>query len=56
MQFDKGYLSPYFVNKPAEMECVLEDAYILIFEKKLSNVREMIPLLEQSQPDLASRC
>jgi chaperonin GroEL len=46
MQFDKGFISPYFINKPAEMECVLEDAYILIHEKKISNLRELIPLLE----------
>lgn len=47
MQFDKGYISPYFINKPDTMTCELEDAYILIYEKKLSNVRDLIPLLEQ---------
>ena len=47
LQFDKGYLSPYFVNKPAEMTCVLEDALILIYEKKLANIREFLPVLEQ---------
>jgi len=47
MQFDKGYLSPYFVNKPAEMECELGDAHVLIHEKKISNLRSFIPLLEQ---------
>ncbi len=47
MQFDKGYLSPYFINKPAEMNCVLDDAYVLIHEKKISNLRSIIPLLEQ---------
>ncbi|QGJ72319.1 Heat shock protein 60 family chaperone GroEL [Planctomycetales bacterium 10988] len=47
MQFDKGYLSPYFVNKPADMTCELEDAYVLIHEKKISNLREFVPILEQ---------
>ncbi len=47
MQFDKGYISPYFVTNPTEMKCELEDPYILLFEKKLSNVRDMLPLLEK---------
>ena len=47
MQFDKGFVSPYFVNRPAEMECQLDDALILIHEKKISNLRELVPLLEK---------
>jgi len=47
MQFDKGYVSPYFINKPAEMECQLDDCLILIHEKKISNLRDLLPLLEK---------
>src|SRR5436853_3540448 len=47
MQFDKGYISPYFINNPTEMKAELEDPLILIYEKKLSNVRDMLPLLEK---------
>ena len=47
MQFDKGYLSPYFINDVAEMQCKLENAYILLHEKKISNIRDLIPLLEK---------
>ncbi|HXA04919.1 MAG TPA: chaperonin GroEL [Bryobacteraceae bacterium] len=47
MQFDRGYLSPYFVSDAERMECVLEDPYILIHEKKVSNMKDLLPLLEQ---------
>jgi chaperonin GroEL len=48
MQFDKGYLSPYFVTNAENMEAKLEDPYILIFEKKISNLKDMLPLLEKA--------
>ena len=47
MQFDKGYISPYFVTNPAEMKAVYDDPVILLHEKKISNLRELVPLLEQ---------
>lgn len=56
MQFDRGYLSPYFVTDPQTMECELEDPYILIYEKKISSNKDLIPILEkvlqQSKPIL----
>ncbi|KPJ55490.1 MAG: molecular chaperone GroEL [Deltaproteobacteria bacterium DG_8] len=47
MQFDRGYLSPYFVTDAERMECVLEDPYMLLHEKKISNMKDLLPILEQ---------
>ncbi len=48
MQFDKGYVSPYFINRPATMDVLLEDALILIHEKKIANIRDLVPILEKA--------
>jgi chaperonin GroEL len=47
MQFDRGYLSPYFINNPDKQMAILEDPYILLFDKKISNIRDLLPVLEQ---------
>ena len=46
MQFDKGYVSPYFVNNQRNMSCELDNPYILIVDKKITNIRDMVPILE----------
>ena len=47
MQFDKGYISPYFINRTSDMDCLLEDCLILLHEKKISNLRDLVPILEK---------
>jgi len=46
MQFDRGYLSPYFINSPDTQSVELENPYVLLFDKKISNIRDLLPLLE----------
>ena len=47
MQFDRGYLSPYFVNSPEKQAALLENPYVLLHDKKISNIRDLLPTLEQ---------
>ena len=56
MQFDKGYLSPYFMTNTNSLEAILEDAYILLHEKTISNVREILPLLEKDSSSRSFPC
>ena len=55
MQFDRGYLSPYFINDQATMSVELENPYILLHDKKISNVRDLLPVLE-ALPSPVTRC
>ncbi|HRL28432.1 MAG TPA: TCP-1/cpn60 chaperonin family protein, partial [Alcaligenes sp.] len=47
MQFDRGYLSPYFINSQEKQACILDNPFVLLFDKKISNIRDLLPVLEQ---------
>jgi chaperonin GroEL len=47
MQFDRGYLSPYFINNPDKQVAILDNPFVLLFDKKISNIRDLLPVLEQ---------
>src|SRR5690606_40337960 len=47
MQFDRGYLSPYFINNPEKQSAILDNPFVLLFDKKISNIRDLLPTLEQ---------
>jgi len=55
MQFDRGYLSPYFVTNSDRMECVFEEPLILLHEKKIAAMRDLLPILEQP-PEMVAHC
>ena len=56
MQFDRGYLSPYFINNAEKQIAILENPYVLLHDKKISNIRDLLPVLEQVVPKPAGRC
>ncbi len=53
MQFDKGFVSPYFINTPTDMSCTFENALILLYEKKISNIRDLVPVLEKASASVS---
>ena len=56
MQFDRGYITPYMVTDTEKMEAVIDDAYLLITDKKISNIQDILPLLEQDVYKRQGRC
>jgi len=55
MQFDRGYISPYFITDTEKMEAVYENPYVLIYDKKISVMKDLLPLLEKVRPDRPAR-